>query len=118
MATTPGDIPSKLCKEFSPELSAPLTQIFCNILKTGDWPRQWKLETGIPIKKHSPKSEEDIRVISLTSWYSKIFEKFVIQWLMSYIGDKIDLKQFGGKKGVSTTHYLVEFLNYILYNLD
>ena len=30
----------------------------------------------------------------------------------------MDLKQFGGKKGVSTTHYLVEFFNFILYNLD
>ena len=42
----------------------------------------------------------------------------MIEWLLGYIGDKIDLKQFGGKKGVSTTHYLVEFLNFILYNLD
>ena len=37
---------------------------------------------------------------------------------MLFIGDKLDLKQFGGRKGVSTTHYLVEFLNFILYNLD
>lgn len=37
---------------------------------------------------------------------------------MKYIDDKIDIKQFDGEKGVSFTHYLIEFLNLILYNLD
>ena len=98
-SVTPGDIPGKLSKEFSAELSGPLSKIFSNIVKSGEWPQQWKLETVIPIPKNSnPQSEDEIRVISLTSWYSKLFEKFVIEWLMEFIGDKIDLKQFGGKK--------------------
>ena len=37
---------------------------------------------------------------------------------MEYIGDKIDPKQFGAKKKVSTTHYLIEFLSFILYIWD
>ena len=37
---------------------------------------------------------------------------------MKYIDDKIYIKQFYGEKGVSFTHYLIEFLNLILYNLD
>ena len=37
---------------------------------------------------------------------------------MEFVGDKIDQRQFGGKKRVSTTHYLVEFVSFILYNWD
>ena len=33
-----GDLPNFLSKEFSAELSAPLSKIFNNILKTGEWP--------------------------------------------------------------------------------
>ena len=114
-----GDIPGKLFKEFSPELAYPVSLIYSNILNTGKWPRKWKVEMGIPIAKYqNPLNEEGIRVISLTPWLSKVFEKFVIEWLMKYIGDKIDPQQFGGAKGVSTTHYLVELVNLIFYNLD
>ena len=37
---------------------------------------------------------------------------------MQYLGDKIDIKQFGGQKGNSITHYIIEFVNFILYNRD
>ena len=35
-------------------------------------------------------------------------------WLLSYIEDKIDFRQYGGLKGNSITHYLIEFINFIL----
>ena len=37
---------------------------------------------------------------------------------MEFIGDKLDLRQFGGSKGVSTVHYLIEFISSVLYNWD
>ena len=37
---------------------------------------------------------------------------------MEYVGDKIDPKQFGGQKGNSIAHYLIEFVNFVLYNQD
>ena len=37
---------------------------------------------------------------------------------MTYIGDKLDPKQFGGLKGNSISHYMIELINYILYNQD
>ena len=43
-------------------------------------------------------------------------EKFVVEWLMSYIKDKIDPKQFGGLKGNSISHYMIELINFILFN--
>ena len=37
---------------------------------------------------------------------------------MHYVGNKLDWAQYGGEKGSSTSHYLVEFVNFILYNHD
>ena len=45
-------------------------------------------------------------------------EAFVIDWLMEFVVDKIDWGQYGGLKGNSISHYLIEFTNFILYNQD
>ena len=37
---------------------------------------------------------------------------------MRRVGYKLDPDQFGGQKGNSTSHYLIEMTNYILYNQD
>ena len=120
----PGDLPRRIVSEFAPELSLPVKMIFKSILdscKQGPvkWPDNWKKEVGVPLQKvEDPKNEDDLRVISLTSFFSKILESFVIDWLMFYIGDQIDPKQFGGLKGNSISHYLIELLNFILHNQD
>ena len=65
-----------------------------------------------------PDTEDDLRPISLTPFFSKVTEHFVVMWLLTYIGDKIDFRQYGGCKGNSITHYLIEFINFILLNQD
>ena len=45
-------------------------------------------------------------------------EQFVVMWLMEIVGDKFDFRQYGGMKGNSTSHYLIELINFILYNQD
>ena len=45
-------------------------------------------------------------------------EKFIVEWLMSFIGDQLDPKQFGGLNGNSISHYMIELINFILYNQD
>ena len=42
----------------------------------------------------------------------------MIEWLLSYISDKIDLYQYGGRKGTSINRYLIDFISFILYNQD
>ena len=39
-------------------------------------------------------------------------------WLLHYIEDLIDFRQYGGTKGNSITHYLIEFIHFILSNQD
>ena len=115
----PGDLPKPLIQEYPEELAKPVTKVFQTMLASKKWPNSWRTEYGVPLQKvQNPESESQLRIISLTSFFSKVFENFVIKWLLGYIGDKIDPKQFGGQKGNSITHYLIEFINFILYNQD
>ena len=93
--------------------------IINKIVQSGRWPIQWQLEWVTAIGKiQSPDTEDDLRPISLTSFFSKVSEHFVVMWLMHYIEDKIDFRQYGGIKGNSITHYIIEFINFILLNQD
>ena len=37
---------------------------------------------------------------------------------MKFVGHKIDWAQYGGLKGNSISHYLIELTNFVLYNQD
>ena len=63
-----GDLPTRLIKEFGPELSVPVSQIFRKITRTGKWPKRWRLEQGRALAKvPNPLQEDDTRIISLNS---------------------------------------------------
>ena len=70
------------------------------------------------VKPNQPESESELRVISLTPFLSKVFEGIVMDWLIHFVGDKMDWSQYGGVKGSSTSHYLIDLIGYILYNQD
>ena len=115
----PGDIPTKLKKEFLPELCGPATIIFNLITKTGLYPRQWVTEYVTPIPKISlPQSEDNLRPISLTAFPSKVLEQFIVGWLLDVFGHKLDFRQYGGVRGSSICHYLMEFLTFILHQQE
>ena len=118
-SSVPGDLPRRIIKEFAPELAPPAAKIFRQITRTGTWPKQWRTEYGTPLQKISnPVDEDDLRIISLTNYFSKQYEHFVILWLLKYVGSQLDCAQYGGVKGSSISHYLINFINFILYNQD
>ena len=115
----PGDLPSAVIKEFAVELTQPLQGVLENVVQTAKWPDIWKIEYVTPISKvKQPETEDDQRPIALTSFFSKAMEQFVVKWLLDIIGDKLDIRQYGGIKGNSVTHYLIELMNFILFNQD
>ena len=118
-SVVPGDLPRTVIQEFAPELATPACMIINNIVQSGQWPQKWKMEWVTAIGKIPiPETEDDLRPISLTPFFSKVTEHFVVMWLMQYLEDKIDFRQYGGIKGNSITHYLIEFINFILLNQD
>ena len=61
---------------------------------------------------------KDLRPISLTATLSKTCERFVADWLMELIDEKIDKRQFGSLKNSSTTHALLSLLHHLLNETD
>ena len=118
-SAVPWELPARLRHEFGPELTTPATIIFNNIIQTGEWVTHWKHEWAIPLKKLDiPIDEGDVRLIAITPYLSLQMEKFVLMWLCQYIGHKLDRDQFGGAGGHSIAHYLIEVMNFVLYNQD
>jgi hypothetical protein len=113
------DIPNKLRKEFSPELSGPLADIINNCLLEQYYPKLWKHEMITPAPKVShPKLIKDLRKISSTSDYSKVFESFLRDWILEDISGNLDIGQFGGQPGTGTEHMMVYLVDRILKLLD
>ncbi len=118
-STLPIDLPYKLRKEFAPELAVPLTNIFNSCLKEGKYPAMWKYEWVTPIPKiKNPLLEKDLRKISGTSDFSKLFEKFLMKWILDDIGPNLDPAQHGNMKGTGTEHFLVKLVDSIKKHLD
>ena len=118
-STLPLDIPDKLRQECSLFLAKPLSNIINDSLSTSVYPRDWKLEWVTPAPKIThPKVIKDLRKISSTSDYSKVYEGFLKEWIMEDVSRNIDIGQYGGLGGVGTEHMIVCLLNRILQLLD
>ena len=113
-STVPGDLPKKVVTTFSVELAEPLEIVFNTITRSGEYPRQWIIEHQTPIPKvHPPKSEDDLRNISCTPFYSKVYESFLSDWLLPIVRPHLDPSNCGGLKGTSISHYLIRLLHFI-----
>ena len=112
-----GDIFPALVHKFATLLAVPLTDIFNEISRSAVWPKIWKQEfvTVIP-KCRSPTELGDLRNISCTMLPSKIYESYVLNWLSHEVRCKDN--QYGGIKGCSVDHLLVDLWDEILWNLE
>lgn len=118
-STVPDDFPPRIWKQFSLELSTPISIVVNRILVTGEWPEKFKTEwVTVIAKKVSPEDKGDLRNLSLSLFLSKVIENIVCDLLLECWGHKLDSGQFGGRKGYSVTLYLIKLVDFILTNLD
>ena len=118
-STFQGDLPYSLCKEFSAELAEPLAHIFNESICQHEYPKIWKQEIVSPTPKKFPtETENDLRKISGTSFFSKTFERFIAKWIHQDIDKNMDSASFGGIPGLGSAHYMVKLVHDILTALD
>ena len=114
-----GDVPWRIICEFSVELSFPLSNIYNTGTEKGEWPNIWKYEIVTPVPKiYPPNTVEDLRKISGTKNFSKVYEALLSDTLIEDISPTLDPSQYGNQKGLSIQHYLVKMVNKILTILD
>ena len=112
-SVVPGDLPKKLVQNFASSLADPVSIIFNKISKSAAYPSQWKVEQQIPLPKvYPPSSEDELRNIAKTPFFSKVYESFIGGWLLSFIQPYLDPGQCG-LKGMSITHYLIKLLHFV-----
>ncbi|KAI8519243.1 hypothetical protein Bbelb_025000 [Branchiostoma belcheri] len=109
----PDGIPARILKDFACELSSPLCDLFNTSLAEGTVPRQWKEGNVVPLPKSSPPNIDELRPISLTPMLSKLCERFVTNWIVQDISPGLDPRQFGARKRRSTTHALVNMVDFL-----
>jgi hypothetical protein len=118
-STLPIDLRNKLRKEVSVELVKPLTNIINACLTQGRWPVLWKREWVCPVPKvPEPKVLKDVRKVACTSDYNKVLESFTKDWILEDIAGKLDIAQYGGKKGMGPEHMVVALMDRVLSLLD
>ncbi|XP_050706155.1 uncharacterized protein LOC126991430 [Eriocheir sinensis] len=116
---TPADLPIKLYQEFFTELATPLCFIINASLQQSQCPAAWKTAYVTPVPKTSlPQSLSDYRPIAITPIPSLLCEGFIFRWAYTHLGPLMDQQQFGNIKSSSTTHCLVDLLDYIYRNLE
>lgn len=111
------DIFPALVNGAAPYLATPLCHIYNSMIQSKTWPLKWKEEYVTPIPKKSvPESLNDLRNISCTAFFSKVFESFVLNWLLEQVGMRQN--QMGGMKGAGAEHYLVHLWQLVLECLE
>jgi Reverse transcriptase (RNA-dependent DNA polymerase). len=115
-------IPMTILKKAAPYLAEPLSHVFSTSLRSGTFPKLFKISLTVPIHKKGPVSEVgNYRPVSLLCSISKILEKIVASRLVAYLehhGLLTDL-QFGFRGGRSTSDAVSSFfmqLNALLSN--
>ena len=115
----PGDLPKQVVSNFAVELAHPVTLIFNSITKTAEYPKQWVVEYQTPIPKlYPPLCEDDLRNISGTPFFSKLYESCLSDWLLPIVRPYLDPANCGGLKGTSISHYLIRLLHFIHSTID
>ena len=118
-ASPRNNLPKRLIKEFAVEIAGPLAYIYNISIIKGILPSIWKLGNIIPLPKKNPISDlGDIRPITLTPDFGKVFEHFLAKWIMSDVVNNIDKFQYGNIKGCSTSHYLIKLLDDVYKGID
>ena len=113
-APGPDGIPNWVLADLAAVLSGPICAIFNSSLREGKLPQIWKSANVTPVPKVKlPSSiESDVRPISLTPVLAKHLESLIGNHILESIKDKLDRNQYGGMKGSSTTHALVDMLHH------
>ena len=106
-------------KKFAFYLSYPLEDIFNRSITNGEYPDIWKLEIVTPTPKvFPPACEDQLRKLSCTTNFSKIFESILAEYLIEDMKSTSDPSQFGNEKGISVQHCLVKMSDKIHAMLD
>ena len=118
-ATPQEAIPPKILRENADLFSLPLTQFFNKLVVESAFPNDLKLaDVSSLYKKDDNMKKQNYRPISLLPAISKVFERIIYNQLIDYISAFLSPLLGGFRKGCSTEHVLLKFLQTCKSSLD
>lgn len=120
-APGPDEVPVAIVKEFCILFISPLTYLVNISFERGEYPTILKRSAVVPIFKKGSKSDiANYRPISLSSVFSKIFERAMYERLDNFLKkfQIISPRQHGFMKGKSVITALYDFLKYVVGELE
>ncbi len=117
----PNDPPIKFIKIASKVLSPIVTKLFNLFIKESCFPRNLKEACVIPIFKKGDKTAcGNYRPISLTSPFSKLFERCLLDQLNSFFlkFNILNSCQYGFQRNISTEHALSDIYEKLVQSVD
>lgn len=115
----PDLIPPIFIRSCAVSLSSPLHIIFNQSLRTGVFPREWKLAKITPIHKSGKTNlVSNYRPISVLSHFGKLFESIVTNFLFCSLQSTISIRQHGFFGGRSVLTNLSPYISYLSQNMD
>ena len=101
-------------------LAPALCYFFDNAIKLGVFPRNCKIAKIIPLFKAGKKEVNNYRPISILSCLSKIFEKLIYTYLVSFFRKHSVLAetQYGFQNNKSTSHAILDVLTNAYDNIE
>ena len=115
------DFASFIIKENAHLLAQPLSFLFNQSIESGKFPNALKSAKIIPLHKKGPRSDvNNYRPISLLNIFSKIFEKIMKEYLVSFMENNniLNKGQFGFQSGKGTLEALIKFSSEVYSQLD
>ena len=112
-------ISPRVLKHCALALTTPFYHLFSLSISQCYIPVEWRTHLIVPIFKSGARSMvNNYRPISLLCSISKVFESLVYKHLVGHISNSLSPNQFGFRKGLSTLHQLLTFLNNIYHSFD
>lgn len=111
----------KTLKQIKPFITKPLQHIYNCCFKNGVYPTSFKLSIVKPIyKKGDSRRIENFRPISLTTAFSKIFERIIKTRLNKFIEENniLHASQYGFREGRNTTDAITNVLEFAYGAMD
>ena len=110
-ATTFGSIPTKILKQASKSCSDTLKKLFNDASRDGYFPGKLKWADITPgFKNHDPTKAKNYKPITVLPGVSKFFEKLMHKQRSFYIDQFLSPYICGHRKGFSTQHVLLSFI--------
>ena len=121
--SSPGydEMPASIFKQCLDTYIDPLTYLINLSINQGIFPDELKIAKVLPIYKSDDKHRiQNYRPISVLPFFSKIFEKIILNHLENFIESNNILydNQFGFRKNHSTTHAIITLVEKVSKALD